>query len=56
MTARRDIFVGSALVILGLTQMVADLTGLPAVRGLAAATLASPAPKVFSAVHGLETY
>ena len=56
MTARRDVFVGSALVFLGLTQMVADLTGLPAIRGLAAATLASPAPKVFSAVRGLETY
>ena len=56
MTARRDVVVGSALVFLGLTQMVADLTGLPAVRGLAAATLASPAPRVFSAVRGLETY
>ena len=56
MTARRGAFVGSALVILGLTQMVADLAKLPAVRGLAAATLASPAPNVFSAVRGLETY
>ena len=36
--------------------MAADLAGLPALRGLAAATAASPAPRVFSAVGGLETY
>jgi hypothetical protein len=29
---------------------------IPALKGLAAATAASPAPKVFSAVRGLETY
>lgn len=44
------------LVVLGLLQMAADLTGLTLVKGLAAATNASPAPKVFSAVRGLETY
>jgi hypothetical protein len=44
------------LVALGLLQIVADLLGLPALRGLAAATTASPLPKVFSAVRGLETY
>ncbi|MGH7307528.1 MAG: hypothetical protein ACREK6_02435 [Candidatus Rokuibacteriota bacterium] len=47
---------GLALLLLGLLQMAADLAGLPALRALAAATQASPAPKVFSAVHGLETY
>ena len=44
------------LAILGLLQMLGDLTGLVALRGLAMATTASPAPKVFSAVDGLETY
>lgn len=46
----------AVLVILGLAQMTGDLLGIPAVRGIAAATGASPAPKVFSAVRGLETY
>jgi len=36
--------------------MAADLLGLAPVKGIAAATLASPAPKVFSAVRGLETF
>lgn len=44
------------LTVLGLAQMAADVAGLPNLRGLAAATAASPAPKVFSAVQGLETY
>lgn len=51
------------LLALGLLQMTGDAlehlgaTRLgPAVKGLAAATAASPAPKVFSAVRGLETY
>ncbi len=45
-----------ALVLLGIAQMVGDLSGLTPLKGLAAATNASPAPKVFSAVRGLETY
>jgi hypothetical protein len=44
------------LTVLGLAQMAGDVAGLPVLRGLAAATAASPAPKVFSAVQGLETY
>ncbi len=44
------------LLILGLAQMAGDLTGMRALKGIAAATGASPAPKVFSAVQGLETY
>jgi hypothetical protein len=44
------------LAILGLAQMAGDLTGLLPLRAVAAATGASPAPKVFSAVRGLETY
>lgn len=44
------------LVVLGVLQMAGDLLRVPAIKGLAAATGASPAPKVFSAVQGLETY
>lgn len=44
------------LVVLGLAQMAGDLAGLLPLRAVAAATGASPAPKVFSSVQGLETY
>ena len=45
-----------ALVVLGLLQMAGDLVGSAPLRGIGAATMASPAPKVFSAVRGYETY
>lgn len=44
------------LVLLGTAQMLGDLTGFLPLKAIAAATGASPAPKVFSAVQGLETY
>jgi hypothetical protein len=44
------------LLILGLAQMAGDLANWPALKAIAAATGVSPAPKVFSAVKGLETY
>jgi hypothetical protein len=37
-------------------QMTADLLHLRALKGVGAATAASPAPKVFSSVRGLETF
>jgi len=46
----------AGLLVVGLLQMSGDLLGLPALKGLGTATTASPAPKVFSAVRGLETY
>ena len=46
----------TGLLVLGLLQMLGDVLGLAPLRGLAAATAASPAPKVFSTVQGLETY
>jgi hypothetical protein len=52
----RDRIAAAALTFLGLAQMAGDLSGLLPLKGLAAATNASPAPKVFSAVQGLETY
>lgn len=47
---------GPALLVLGLLQMAGDVAGVDWLRGLGAATSASPAPRVFSAVDGLETY
>ena len=44
------------LLAVGLTQMTADLVGVGPVKGVAAATMLSPAPKVFSVSRGLETY
>jgi hypothetical protein len=45
-----------ALLVVGLAQMTGDLLGLRWLRGLGAATVASPLPKVFSDVAGLETF
>lgn len=52
------------LLVVGLSRMAADGLGalfpdaqvLAAIEGVAAATTCAPAPKVFSAVQGLETY
>ena len=44
------------LVVLGTAQMAGDLLEFLPLKAVAAATCASPAPKVFSAVQGLETY
>ncbi|MGH9903552.1 MAG: hypothetical protein ACRD68_17235, partial [Pyrinomonadaceae bacterium] len=38
------------------TQMAGDLLGAAWLKGFGAATTTAPAPKVFSAVRGLETY
>ena len=44
------------LVLLGLMQIAGEVFHLSALRGLGLGTAASPVPKVFSAVLGLETY
>lgn len=46
----------ACLAVLGVAQMAGDLLGFVPLKAIAAATGASPAPKVFSAVQGLETY
>ena len=46
----------AALLVLGLSQMAADLAGWPTLKAIAAATGAAPAPKVFGAVQGHETF
>jgi hypothetical protein len=48
--------VAAGLLTVGLLQMTGDLLGIRLLRGIGAATSASPAPKVFSAVRGFETY
>jgi hypothetical protein len=45
-----------ALLALGLVQMAGDVLGVPALVAFGAATVASPRPKVFSDVDGLETF
>jgi hypothetical protein len=42
--------------VLGCTQLIAYYLEWPVVRGLAAATVASPLPLVFTAYHGHETF
>jgi hypothetical protein len=44
------------LLIVGLLQMTGDIFNSSMLKSIGAATVASPAPKVFSAVRGLETY
>ncbi len=44
------------LVALGLLQIAGDLAHVRSIKAIAAASLASPAPRVFSSVAGLETY
>ncbi len=44
------------LLVVSLSHMTGDLLRLPALKGIGAATGASPAPKVFTAVRGMEAY
>lgn len=46
----------ASLLAVGLLQMTGDVLGLPALKGLGMATAASPAPRVFSSIRGLETF
>jgi hypothetical protein len=46
----------AVLLVVGLLQMAGDVLGVGALKGFGAATGASPAPKVFSSAHGLETF
>jgi hypothetical protein len=48
--------VAFVLLVVGLLQMSGDLFRLPALKGIGAATGVSPAPKVFTAVRGMEAY
>jgi hypothetical protein len=47
---------GILLLVIGLVQIAGDVFGVAGVKAIGAALGASPAPKVFSSVRGLETF
>lgn len=53
---RREWAAAAVLIGVGCAQMVGDVLRIPILKGLGAATGASPAPKVFTAQDGFETY
>jgi len=46
----------AALLVVGFAQMGGDLLHVTSMKGIGAAWMFSPAPKVFSSVNGFETY
>lgn len=52
----KAVFIPILLVIIGCLQMIGDVFNVPFIKGFGAATSASPAPKVFTAHNGFETY
>jgi hypothetical protein len=46
----------ATLLAVGLLQLTGDVLGLPALKGIAMATAASPAPRVFSSIRGFEPF
>lgn len=54
--SRREALVAAGLIAVGCLQMTGDVLGLRVVKAIGAATSASPAPKVFTAQEGFETY
>lgn len=56
MSYRRVDLLAGGLVVIGCMQLVGDLAGLLPLKALGAASHASPAPKVFTAHDGLETF
>ena len=46
----------AALLGVGLLQMAGDVLGVPALKGLGMATAASPAPRVFTSMRGMEPF
>jgi len=49
-------YIAFALCLVGSLQILGHITGVKALKGFGAATAASPYPKVFSDVEGLETF
>lgn len=52
----RELAVAAALIGVGCAQMLGDVLNIPALKAIGAASGASPAPKVFTAQDGFETY
>lgn len=55
-SSKRTTIAAMGLVIIGCMQLTGDLTGFLPLKALGAASHASPAPKVFTAHQGLETF
>lgn len=53
---RRELAVAALLIGVGCAQMAGDVLRIPLLKALGAATGSSPAPKVFTAQDGFETY
>jgi hypothetical protein len=53
---RRELLIATLLIAVGCAQMAGDVLGIPILKALGAATGASPAPRVFTAQDGFETY
>src|SRR2546425_9991734 len=53
---RRERAAAAVLIVIGCAQMAGDLLQIPLLKAFGAATSASPAPKVFTAQDGFETY
>jgi hypothetical protein len=57
MTSLRSAWIAPAILIaVGCLQMIGDLADMRAIKAIGAATGSSPAPKVFTAHKGFETY
>ena len=54
--SRRDFFIAAFLIAVGCMQMIGDVLRVPVVKAIGAASGSSPAPKVFTAQDGFETY
>ena len=55
-TRRARDLAAAALLLLALSQMLGDALGMRWLKGIGAASVAAPLPKVFSDVAGLETF
>jgi hypothetical protein len=53
---KRYTIIAGLLLVFGLLQMTGDLLNVPALKAIGMAWGISPAPKVFTAQHGYETY
>lgn len=49
-------FAATALLMFGLTQMAGDLCGNRLLKGIGAASVIAPSPKVFCDIHGFEPF
>lgn len=52
----KDWIAAAGLVAIGSVQMLGDLSAQPQIKAIGAVTQASPAPKVFTAQNGFETF